>query len=133
MMYIINKEFTFDAAHRIFKHFGKCANLHGHTYKVILYLKDDGLDDSNVVVDYYNLKSFKDYIDESFDHATLVAQDDTELLEATKTLGKRMILSATTAESLAKHFYSKASELFPDLVAKIEVKETPKTGAVYYE
>jgi 6-pyruvoyltetrahydropterin/6-carboxytetrahydropterin synthase len=30
----ITKEFTFDAAHRIPHHEGKCRELHGHTYRV---------------------------------------------------------------------------------------------------
>lgn len=30
----ITKSFTFDAAHKLSKYEGKCANLHGHTYKL---------------------------------------------------------------------------------------------------
>lgn len=31
---IIVKEFTFDSAHHLEWHQGKCHNLHGHTYKL---------------------------------------------------------------------------------------------------
>lgn len=33
------KIFTFDAAHQLVGHKGKCSNLHGHTYKLEVVLK----------------------------------------------------------------------------------------------
>ena len=35
------KQFSFDASHQLVGHFGKCANLHGHTYKVEVSLAGD--------------------------------------------------------------------------------------------
>ena len=32
----LTKEFTFDSAHRLCQHKGKCVNLHGHTYRLIV-------------------------------------------------------------------------------------------------
>lgn len=37
----VAKEFTFDAAHQLPNHQGKCARLHGHTYRVIVHLLGD--------------------------------------------------------------------------------------------
>ena len=34
----VGKQFSFDASHQLVGHFGKCANLHGHTYKVEVVL-----------------------------------------------------------------------------------------------
>ena len=35
---LVSKEFTFDAAHHLHCYEGKCKNLHGHTYRVVLGL-----------------------------------------------------------------------------------------------
>ncbi|MBI2599671.1 6-carboxytetrahydropterin synthase [Candidatus Daviesbacteria bacterium] len=52
---LIAKEFTFDSAHRLPNYKGLCANLHGHTYKIIVCLngkiKKDGM-----VIDFSRLK-----------------------------------------------------------------------------
>ena len=36
---ILVKEFEFDAAHNLVNYHGKCENLHGHTYKLVIKLK----------------------------------------------------------------------------------------------
>ena len=38
---VIMKSFTFDAAHKLIAHGGKCANLHGHTYKMEVFMKEN--------------------------------------------------------------------------------------------
>ncbi|MBP6085949.1 6-carboxytetrahydropterin synthase [Patescibacteria group bacterium] len=35
----ISKSFSFDAAHRLTTHNGKCRNLHGHRYSVIVTIE----------------------------------------------------------------------------------------------
>ena len=45
----ISKVFYFDAAHRIANHKGKCKNLHGHTYKLIVTI--EGEIESGMVID----------------------------------------------------------------------------------
>jgi len=46
-MLYISREFTFDSAHKIVDYQGKCENLHGHTYRLIVTvqgeLKRDGM------------------------------------------------------------------------------------------
>ncbi|MGC9125463.1 MAG: 6-carboxytetrahydropterin synthase QueD [Caldisericaceae bacterium] len=46
-MFCIEREFFFDAAHRVVDYSGKCENLHGHTYKLLVSvtgeLKPDGM------------------------------------------------------------------------------------------
>ena len=71
-MISVTKQFTFDAAHFIPNHQGKCKNLHGHTYKVeveiasdVCFLKDW------MVVDFGNIKTVMDPILERLDHTCL--------------------------------------------------------------
>lgn len=44
---LVCKEFTFEAAHKLLNYKGKCANLHGHTYKLQITVsgpvKKDGM------------------------------------------------------------------------------------------
>lgn len=132
-MFVIYKKFTFDAAHRILDHFGKCANIHGHTYQVIFKLESSELNDMNVVVDYYNFKPLKAIIDNEFDHSLIISEKDDEMLKIAINLGtKYIVLEDTTSEILAKHLFYRAKEFFKEVVS-VEIKETEATGAVYHE
>jgi 6-pyruvoyltetrahydropterin/6-carboxytetrahydropterin synthase len=126
----VYKNFTFDAAHRILGHFGKCKNLHGHTYSVTVSLKGKPKEDG-ILVDFYYFKPFEAFVNNFLDHATLVAEDDTELLEAVKKLNSNyLVLKHSSCEYIAEYLYNKAQEYF-EYVFSVEVKETPKTGAIY--
>ncbi len=71
MPYTISKEFTFAAAHSIPGHPGKCRNLHGHNYKVRVFLEASQLDDLGMVVDFSHLKAAMREIVDPFDHQIL--------------------------------------------------------------
>ena len=67
----IVKEFTFDSAHNLKWHDGKCVNLHGHTYKMQVGVKGK-IDDNGVVIDFGDLKKIvNELIDEKLDHKYL--------------------------------------------------------------
>ena len=61
------KELTFDAAHMLSNYSGKCNNLHGHTYRVLVELVGPVVDD--MVMDF---NAIKEYFDK-FDHAIIFA------------------------------------------------------------
>ena len=44
-MYQLTKSVTFDAAHRLRDYVGKCANLHGHTYKLEVAIAGEKVDE----------------------------------------------------------------------------------------
>jgi len=68
----ICKEFTFDAAHTIpglpLDH--KCSRLHGHTYKVQLFVSGD-LDDLGMIADYAEIERVWRPIHDELDHRYL--------------------------------------------------------------
>jgi 6-pyruvoyl-tetrahydropterin synthase len=87
-MYIIQKEFTADLAHRVHNQnldskFTencskklKCRGLHGHTVSILIALKADNLV-KDMVLDYNELGWFKsDIIENLLDHKTLLCRDD---------------------------------------------------------
>lgn len=71
-MLSITKKFTFEAAHYLPGYDGKCANLHGHSYK--LEVTVSGVLDSKslMILDFSKLsKIVKNLIIDKFDHSCL--------------------------------------------------------------
>lgn len=68
----IEKDFTFDAAHRLplLQPNHKCRRLHGHTYKVTIAIDGD-LDPRGMVVDYDDLERAWQPLAELLDHRCL--------------------------------------------------------------
>lgn len=73
----LTTEFRFDAAHRILGHPGKCAYLHGHTYRLEITVSADQLDRLGMVVEIDDLRAVvKKVLLEQWDHATLLWSED---------------------------------------------------------
>ncbi|BCJ86567.1 6-carboxytetrahydropterin synthase QueD [Effusibacillus dendaii] len=67
----VTKIFTFDSAHRLDDYIGKCANLHGHTYKLEVEVKGR-TDHRGIVVDFADLKKIvTEHILAKYDHQFL--------------------------------------------------------------
>lgn len=56
-----------------------CRFMHGYSLQVKVVFEADRLDERNWVVDFGSLKSFKGWLEDTFDHKTLVATDDPSL------------------------------------------------------
>ncbi|SIS66069.1 6-carboxytetrahydropterin synthase QueD [Alicyclobacillus vulcanalis] len=83
----VTKEFTFDAAHHLHAYDGKCANLHGHTYRVVMTVSGR-VNDIGIVVDFGDLKRlFEDVIKKRLDHQYL-----NEVLPPMNTTAENMIV-----------------------------------------
>jgi 6-pyruvoyltetrahydropterin/6-carboxytetrahydropterin synthase len=117
-MFKIRKEFTFSASHQLrgLPETHPCSRLHGHNYIVTVELKSTHVSDIGFVRDYHELDEIKKYIDTKWDHRHLNDQ----------------MLDNPTAENMAQHLFMTFKSQFPELCA-IEVSETPKTNAIYYE
>lgn len=67
----VTKIFTFDSAHRLDDYIGKCANLHGHTYKLEVEVKGR-TDHRGIVVDFTDLKKLvNEQVIAKYDHQFL--------------------------------------------------------------
>lgn len=121
MAYIIFKEFTFAAAHRIPEHPGKCKHLHGHNYRVRVHLKAEELDELGMVIDFASLKAHVNEVAGRFDHRVLNEMPPFDELNP-------------TAELLAEHIYRGVSERLGDgrvEVARVEIWETDTSCAIF--
>ena len=137
-MYSVCKEFSFDAAHRLhnLSYESKCKNLHGHKYFISLRLFRKELNEGGMIIDFKHFGLFEDYIDNNFDHATIIAQDDMQLRTACATLNTlhtTIPFDLTTSENIAKHLFDVAKGYYNNLCDEIEIKvnETPKNYASF--
>jgi 6-pyruvoyltetrahydropterin/6-carboxytetrahydropterin synthase len=115
-MYIISKQFHFSASHQLptLPEGHPCKRLHGHNYVVEVVLQAEALDEHGFVIDYGDLKPFKQMIDDTLDHRHL-----NDVLPCTP-----------SSENLARYLYDWAKARWPQ-VAEMRVSETPRTWAVY--
>jgi len=70
-MYYLTIEDHFSSAHQLREYKGKCENLHGHNWKVILTVKGETLNSIGILIDFNDLKKFTKEITNSLDHINL--------------------------------------------------------------
>jgi 6-pyruvoyltetrahydropterin/6-carboxytetrahydropterin synthase len=66
---------TFDAAHRLFNHLGKCHNLHGHTYIIEIVVGGEERD-GGMVLDFYLLSQVIQEELNNWDHRVILQRVD---------------------------------------------------------
>ena len=76
--YTIYKEFTFEAAHRLphVPEGHKCARLHGHNYRVQVFVAGDELQDSGMLIDFGDVRRECREAMSCFDHRYLNELDE---------------------------------------------------------
>ncbi len=70
-MYQVSVEQHFDAAHYLRDYHGKCENLHGHRFKVVVSVKSEKLSEIGLAYDFVDLKQYLGDILAQFDHTCL--------------------------------------------------------------
>lgn len=147
----IEKEFTFDAGHRLLDYSGKCAHLHGHTYHCFVELQADDLDKDGFVEDFGVVKGLcKAWVDTYLDHAFIFNQND-PLVEVLRDQGEKRIFTMEgnpTAENMARMLHGVFSRILGDhyeelreggmeqrrvVLTKVTLFETPTSKAEYVE
>ena len=122
MMYRVSIERHFDAAHYLRGYNGKCENLHGHRYKVVVNLKTGTLDETGLAFDFTILKSTVDEILERFDHTCLNDKEPFTMINP-------------SSENIASTIFN---ELKPHLnghtavIESIQVWESPDAWVTYF-
>lgn len=73
----VSIDVRFSSAHRLMDYVGKCACLHGHSYKATITVEADQVDRQGFVMDFGVLKKpIKDWIAANFDHNAILRLDD---------------------------------------------------------
>ncbi|MAZ37706.1 MAG: 6-carboxytetrahydropterin synthase QueD [Crocinitomicaceae bacterium] len=114
---LIYKQFTFDSAHQLpnVPEGHKCKNLHGHTYHLTVYIEGDLNPKLGWVMDFSDLKAVLKPILDQLDHNYL---NDIKGLEN------------PTSEVLVVWIWNQIKPALP-LLTRLELKETPTSGAIY--
>ncbi len=121
-MWILQKEFKFEASHVLPNHDGKCSRLHGHSWRFIVKISGDTLAKSGaetgMVVDFSKISNHvKPLLDENLDHHHLNAT---------------LEMKNPTCEKVSRWIFNKLKPLIPNLYSVV-VFETCTSGCEYYE
>lgn len=132
-MYIVKTEDSFDSAHFLARYNGKCRNIHGHRWRVVIEIAGENLDDG-MVVDFTNIKAALKALTDNLDHS-LVMEKDTlkpQTYECLVDEGFRVMIMdfRPTAENFAKYFFDEIKNKGFNIRAA-EVYETPNNCARY--
>ena len=133
-MITVTKTVKFDAAHVLTNHQGLCKNLHGHTYRVDVSVSQAADDDRDMVIDFKDLKGIaNEVVCDRFDHAFIYNTEsvgEREIAAVVEKNGMRTVAIPfrSTAENLAKLFFSDLKARIPGLVAE-KVWETADSCA----
>jgi len=114
---LIVKKFSFEAAHNLVNYAGKCENVHGHSYKLIVKLKGEQTE-SGMIIDFEDIKNIvNEHIIKILDHSNL-----------------NDLVVQPTVENIAIWIWDNLKNRFDNLNARlyeIEVWETETTGVIY--
>ena len=122
-MYSLRVETEFAAAHFLSHYHGKCEKLHGHNYRVRLWVRGTELNEGGMLADFSLLKKALNESIASLDHSNL---NDMEVFQ-----------NDPSAERIAKFIYEKAKEKLPEfgldgtLLWAVDVFENARSMARY--
>ena len=137
-MYGLKTEACFDSAHFLTDYYGKCENLHGHRWRMVVYLEQETLGQAgtmrDMVIDFGVFKRMVRALANELDHTFLVEEGSLKAstVEALKEEGFLMTVLPfrTTAENLARYICDRlAADGLP--VCQVDVYETPNNCAIY--
>jgi 6-pyruvoyltetrahydropterin/6-carboxytetrahydropterin synthase len=120
-MYEITVTQYFDSAHYLRGYKGKCENIHGHRYKVIIRLRASKLNEIGLAFDFSDVKHYLVEILGRIDHTLLNEIPPFDKLNP-------------SAENIASTIYSELKIKLngePVNISTVEVWETPQQGISY--
>lgn len=126
-MFFLTVEESFDAAHSLRHYEGKCARIHGHTWKVEVQVGGKELNRAGMLIDFSVLRKMLKEILQEFDHCYLneaapFAEDGLN----------------PTAENIAFYIYRRMKEKLAGVapvlrVVQVTVFESDRARATYRE
>ncbi len=137
-MYTLTCEGNFDAAHFLKGYPGKCANIHGHRWVVLLEIASDALQEEGaergMAMDFAVMKKALKAECDQLDHTLIMEEGSLKANTLAALQEEDMALSIVpfrpTAENLAKYFFDRmAAQGIP--VSAVTVYESPVSSARY--
>jgi 6-pyruvoyltetrahydropterin/6-carboxytetrahydropterin synthase len=120
-MFEVSVEKTFAAGHALRNYHGKCENVHGHNYRVLVTIQGQELDSIGLLVDFVEVKKLMHQVIDRLDHQFINDVKPFDVLNP-------------SAENMAKYFYDEISTGLgkaPVRVGEVKVWETDTASATY--
>lgn len=70
-MYVLTVEDHFASAHQLRGYKGKCENIHGHNWKIVVSVQGTELNDIGLLIDFHEIKAALKDVFEVLDHKNL--------------------------------------------------------------
>ena len=137
-MYELKTEACFDSAHFLTDYYGKCENLHGHRWRMVVYIQTDELQRAgtmkDMVLDFGVFKRAVRSLADDLDHTFLVEEGSLRPQTVAALEDEGFVLTVlpfrTTAENLARYACERLSDQgLP--VSRVDLYETPFNCATY--
>ena len=121
-MYFVQIENSFEAAHKLREYKGKCANVHGHNFKVKVELKAEKLNELGMVEDFIDLEKKLNEITNKLDHKLINEVPPFDKINP-------------TAERLAEYVFQELKPAYRNNVKinKVQVFENDRYAATFME
>jgi 6-pyruvoyltetrahydropterin/6-carboxytetrahydropterin synthase len=107
----------FNAAHNLRNYCGKCEKLHGHTWKVEVFIEGDKLSDIGLLIDFKDVKKELSKVINILDHRYINEVSPFDKINP-------------TAENIAFFVFKKLKETFKN-ISKVSVWESSTSCATY--
>lgn len=141
-MFTLKSEIEFDAAHYLSGYEGKCHNIHGHRYRLIVKVFAESLQSSGqcrgMVEDFSTVKMALKEIHDLFDHKLILENHEEgkrlglELAKTGQNFEICFVPYRPTAEEMSRDIYRRLKEMGL-MVTEVELFETPKNSCIYSE
>lgn len=141
-MFILKNEIQFDSAHYLSGYEGKCSNIHGHRYRLIVKVSSETLHETGqlrgMVEDFTDIKNALKKIDALFDHKLILEDNEdgrgvaNQLNVLPNDFDILFVPYRPTAEEMARHMFQLIKEMGIS-VCEVELFETPTNSCIYKE
>ena len=118
-MYEVKVQQHFDAAHYLRGYRGKCENLHGHRFQVVVSVKVEGVDQIGIAYDFVELKQQLGEVLQRFDHTCLNEVPPFNEINP-------------SSENIALTIYKELQPRLKVSISSVEVWESPECCVTYF-
>ena len=141
-MFTLKSEIQFDMVHYLSGYVGKCKNIHGHRYRLVVKVSSQTLHESGqlrgMVDDFSEVKAVLKEVHDLFDHKLVIEENEEgkrvveKLNESGKVFEILFVPYRPTAEEMSRHIFNEIKKRGVR-VTEVELFETPTNSCIYTE
>ena len=141
-MFTLKSEIQFDMAHYLSGYVGKCKNIHGHRYRLVVKVSSQTLHESGqlrgMVDDFSEVKAVLKEVHDLFVHKLVIEENEEgkrvveKLNESGKVFEILFVPYRPTDEEMSRHIFNEIKKRGVR-VTEVELFETPTNSCIYTE